>query len=180
MTESGPKIAPLDEYRVLVIGGADRVEFLQGQLTQDVAALATAGSLLAGWATAKGRLLAFGQLLAVGDEIWWPLPADIIDGVARRLGMFKLRAEVEINIGGQTVAGLLDLGDAPSLYLAGQSIDLVEQPQALDDGSVVARLIGDPERAWLIGPAAEIVDLLNRQPFCCDRAGFTDRHGARD
>ena len=91
-----------------VIGGPDRVDFLQGQLTQDIAALVETGSGLAGWATAKGRLLAFGQLLTIGEEFWWPLPTDIVDGVARRLGMFKLRANVSISVADVPVAGAAD------------------------------------------------------------------------
>ena len=76
--ENSIKITRLDGFRVLVIGGADRVEFLQGQLTQDVTVLDTAGTGLAGWATAKGRLRAAGQLIAAGNEIWCPRPTDII------------------------------------------------------------------------------------------------------
>ncbi len=83
--EKSIRIARLDSFGVLTISGADRIEFLQGQLTQDVTVLDTAGTALAGWASAKGRLLAAGQLIAAGDEIWWPLPADIIESVAKRL-----------------------------------------------------------------------------------------------
>jgi len=147
--------ARLDDFRVLVIGGPDRVEFLQGQLTQDVTLLETAGTALAGWASAKGRLLAAGQLIAAGDEIWWPLPADIVDGVAKRLQMFVLRADVKIVISAMPVTGLFDVDGSDQLKIAGQTAPVGNRPSPLADGSLIVRVIGDSNRAWLIGPAAE-------------------------
>jgi hypothetical protein len=147
--------ARLDDFRVLVIGGPDRVEFLQGQLTQDVTLLETAGTALAGWASAKGRLLAAGQLIAAGDEIWWPLPADIVDGVAKRLQIFVLRADVKIVISAMPVTGLFDVGGSDQLQIAGQTAPVGNRPSPLADGSLIVRVVGDSNRAWLIGPAAE-------------------------
>ena len=153
--ENSIKITRLDGFRVLVISGADRVEFLQGQLTQDVTILETTGTALAGWASAKGRLLAVGQLIAVGDEIWWPLPADIAEGIAKRLQMFVLRADVKIVISTMPVAGLFGIGGADELQIAGQAMQLDNRPGQLADGSVITRVSGDPDRGWLLGPAAE-------------------------
>ena len=51
------RIARLEGFRVLILSGPDRIEFLQGQLTQDLSLLENAGSALSGWASAKGRLL---------------------------------------------------------------------------------------------------------------------------
>jgi len=152
------KITRLDGFRVLVIGGPDRVEFLQGQLTQDVTTLEAAGTALAGWATAKGRMLAVGQLIAAGDQIWWPLPTDIIESVARRLQMFVLRAQVKIVQSEMPVAGIFDIGALDGLDIAGENVSLDDRPQQLEDGSLVVRVTGDPDRAWLLGPAVALTE----------------------
>jgi len=159
-TDENPiKITRLTDFRMLVIGGPDRVDFLQGQLTQDVTTLESAGTALAGWATAKGRLLAVGQLIAVGDEIWWPLPADIVASVARRLQMFVLRAQVKIVQSEMPIAGIFGLGELDALDIAGENISLDDRPHQLTDGSLIVRVTGDRDRAWLSGPAAEVSGL---------------------
>ena len=145
----------LDTFCMLIISGPDRADFLQGQLTQDILKLETAGTALAGWASAKGRLLAVGQLIATDDEIWWPLPADIIDGIEKRMKMFVLRARVKIVQSTMPVSGILGIHELDRLQIAGATVPLEDQPSRLVDGSIVVRVIGDPDRAWLIGPAAE-------------------------
>ncbi|TDJ48568.1 MAG: folate-binding protein [Gammaproteobacteria bacterium] len=160
----------LDRHQLLRISGEDRIEFLQGQLTQDVDRIDPRHSRLAGWTTAKGRLLAVGQLLPGPEALWWPLPADIIDGIARRLGLFVLRAKVEIAVMNFAVAGLIGLAADAPLTLG--NLELPVEPGAAASADepgagelIVARLIGDPTRAWLCGPAEHVRAV-------CTQAGF--------
>ncbi len=159
MTTADPSVETstvrLKRFGVLVIEGPDRAEFLQGQLTQDVGVLESAGTAHTGWASAKGRLLACGQMMVVGDAIWWPLPTNIIDPVARRLDMFKLRANVKIGKSAVPVAGLFGIAGRDAITVADISVPLTNRPVNLPDGSCVTRVAGDPDRAWLMGPAAE-------------------------
>jgi folate-binding Fe-S cluster repair protein YgfZ len=74
----------LENYSVLQISGTERREFLQGQFTQDIDALTTGNSVLTGWTTAKGRLLAVGQLMESNSSIYLPLHADNAAKVAHR------------------------------------------------------------------------------------------------
>ena len=83
-------------FSALRIGGKDRIEFLQGQLTQDVALLSPTKPLLAGWNTAKGRLLCICWLVEWQDAIWMLLPDELRSNTAKRLKMFVLRADVDI------------------------------------------------------------------------------------
>ncbi|HJP39135.1 MAG TPA: hypothetical protein QF499_08395 [Gammaproteobacteria bacterium] len=148
-------VARLNGFQLLVISGADHVEFLQGQLTQDLAILKTSGTAHAGWASAKGRLLAAGQLIAAGDEIWWPLPADIIADVAKRLQMFVLRADVKIVISTTPISGLFGLAGKDQLRISQKTKQIGNKPILLTEQSLVVRVDGDPDRAWLIGPAGQ-------------------------
>jgi folate-binding protein YgfZ len=52
--------------------------------------------LLAGWNSAKGRLLCICWVIEWQGSIWLLLPAELRDAVARRLGMFVLRADVRV------------------------------------------------------------------------------------
>jgi hypothetical protein len=84
-------------FSALRIGGKDRIEFLQGQLTQDVALLSPTKPLLAGWNTAKGRLLCICWLVEWQDAIWMLLPDELRSNTAKRLKMFVLSADVDIS-----------------------------------------------------------------------------------
>lgn len=84
------------ELAALRISGSDRVEFLQGQLTQDVSKITPEQPALAGWTSAKGRLLLVGWLIDWEDAYSLVVPAELAPKAAQRLQMFVLRAKVSI------------------------------------------------------------------------------------
>jgi tRNA-modifying protein YgfZ len=88
---------PLTELALLRARGADATRFLQGQLTQDVARLVPQQAALAGYCSAKGRLLAT-MLLSrdADDELSLLVSADLAAGLAKRLSMFVMRAQCKI------------------------------------------------------------------------------------
>ena len=83
-------------YGLIQIRGNDAEEFLQGQLTQDVAVLGTASSLPAAWCNAKGRVIVLLRLLALQDSIGLALPTSLVDTVVQRLTLYRLRSDVSI------------------------------------------------------------------------------------
>src|SRR3546814_17590281 len=104
----------LSDLAVIEISGADAASFLHGQLSHDISSLLPGQAHLAGYSTAKARLL--------GSMVGWPvsgadvptlralLKADITDSVVKRLYMFVLRSTVKqygrdpcMDIGGQTM-----------------------------------------------------------------------------
>jgi folate-binding protein YgfZ len=82
----------------LRVSGADAREFLQGQLTQDMNRVEPARPQLAGWTSAKGRLLWAGPLLDHDGAFWLITPAALAAGIRQRLSMFVLRAAVELEL----------------------------------------------------------------------------------
>ena len=86
------------------VTGADAREFLQGQLTQDLAAVAANQPLLAGWASAKGRLLSIMQVLAWDEAIYLVMPEALCASVVSRLQMFVLRADVSLELSTLSIA----------------------------------------------------------------------------
>jgi tRNA-modifying protein YgfZ len=88
----------LPEWGVIRTSGADAASFLQSQLTQDVLGLDAHRATLAGWCSAKGRLLAsFVVWRPAPDEVLLACSADVLPAVLKRLSMFVLRAKCKLS-----------------------------------------------------------------------------------
>jgi hypothetical protein len=88
----------LGDWGVIRAQGADAASFLHGQLTQDFALLDREHARLAGFCTAKGRLLATMVGWKQGeDEILLALPAETLAATLKRLSMFVLRAKCKLS-----------------------------------------------------------------------------------
>jgi len=121
--EGSPRCAPLPGLRVLSAAGDDALAFLHGQLTQDVTGLPADAARLAGYCTAKGRLLAtlvMWRATAPDDARLHALVrADLAEALLKRLSMFVLRAKVKLSLGQLEVAGVqCDAGQLPALQAA--------------------------------------------------------------
>jgi tRNA-modifying protein YgfZ len=93
-----PVVCDLAPLAVLRVAGADAVTFLQGQLTNDVAALAHGAAQFAAWCSPKGRMLANFVVRRIDDESFdLLLPAALAVTIRKRLGMFVLRSKVTID-----------------------------------------------------------------------------------
>jgi folate-binding protein YgfZ len=82
-------------YKHITVSGADAVEFLQGQLTQDVNKLERTGKLSAAWCNPKGRVICTLTLVQKPDSIGLLIPATIAEAVLKRLTMYRMRSAVE-------------------------------------------------------------------------------------
>ncbi|WP_254914641.1 MULTISPECIES: folate-binding protein YgfZ [Pigmentiphaga] len=145
-------IAPLDHLTVLEARGADTIEFLQGQLTQDVKKLGDADARLAGYCTAKGRLLASAIVWRAQPDPADPVPrvlalvdASIAQALQKRLSMFVLRAKVKLAATPLRVAGVWRGTDAAALQAAAGGL-LPAAPWSRADL---------PDATWIAAPAAD-------------------------
>ena len=96
---------------VLRIGGADRVAFLQGLVTNDLGGLSH-GPVYAALLSAQGKYLADFILVPGDDAILLDVKATLGDDLIRRLSMYRLRADVTITPAQLSVRR--GLGPAPS------------------------------------------------------------------
>ncbi|MEE9511032.1 MAG: hypothetical protein V3V79_02860 [Gammaproteobacteria bacterium] len=136
---------------ILRVSGGDRRTFLQGQLTQDLDRLSPEKWIFSGWTSPKGRLLTIAQLFDWRDSIWLLMPADLIDDVAKRLAIYILRSDVQLE--GCTI-GIAGLGGPNSITTAQSlGITLADEPDASasTENLCVGRLAGDPTRLVAIG-----------------------------
>src|SRR5438045_9593626 len=86
----------LTRYGLLSVSGADAREFLHAQLTKDILGLPEDRAALAGWCSAKGRLLATLLVIPAQDGFLLQLARDIAPAVAKRLAMFVLRSKGKV------------------------------------------------------------------------------------
>jgi folate-binding protein YgfZ len=95
----------LTDWGVIRAQGADATSFLHGQLTHDVEHLDERSVRLAGYCSAKGRLLASLVLWRSGtDSLLLACSADLLPATLKRLSMFVLRAKCKLADAGTEVA----------------------------------------------------------------------------
>jgi tRNA-modifying protein YgfZ len=87
----------LSDWGVIRAAGPDAASFLHSQLTQDIEHLGPGRAALAGYCSAKGRLLAsFVAWKPGADEVLLACSADLLAPTLKRLSMFVLRAKCKL------------------------------------------------------------------------------------
>src|SRR5574340_477895 len=86
----------LNRYGLLSVSGEDAREFLHAQLTVNVRDLPPERAALAGWCSAKGRLLATFLVIPAPQGYLLQLARDLAPAIAKRLSMFVLRSKVKV------------------------------------------------------------------------------------
>ncbi|MFC2966676.1 CAF17-like 4Fe-4S cluster assembly/insertion protein YgfZ [Acidimangrovimonas pyrenivorans] len=161
-----------ENRRLFRITGADRQEFLQGLVSNDVAGLET-GLVYAALLTPQGKYLADFFLVPMGDAILLDVADSLADGLIRRLTMYKLRADVQIEPSGLHVSRGLGTPPAgayrdprhPALGWRAYSEAAGSEPQVDWDAIRVAHCI--PESG---------IELIPEDSFILE-AGFERLHG---
>ena len=144
----------LTDWGLIRAQGAEAAAFLHGQLTQDVQHLDAGKARLAGYCSAKGRLLATMVVWrGVGDELLLACSADLLPATLKRLSMFVLRAKCKLSdasaelplwgVAGSAAQHALDSADTLAVW--GQAcrpgVDTVRLPDAVVDGLAVPRYL---------------------------------------
>ncbi|HEX5128321.1 MAG TPA: folate-binding protein [Usitatibacter sp.] len=93
---SKPILVDLRDNALIAVSGDDATTFLQGQLTNDVAALEAGQAHWTGWCSPKGRLIASLLLVKRPEGYLAMLPAELAPAIAKRLAMFVLRSKVKV------------------------------------------------------------------------------------
>ncbi len=100
MTHTMDFFARLDDLAVLRISGKDAIDFLHGQLSNDISGMGPQDARLAAYCNPKGRML--GNLVLwrespeAGSALLALVKADVLEAVLKRLRMFVLRSKVTI------------------------------------------------------------------------------------
>jgi hypothetical protein len=113
-----PTTARLADRALIDIGGPDWRGFLQGLLTQDVVSLAPGEIRFAALLTPQGRILFDLFVIGADDGCRLDCAAHRRDALIARLGLYRLRAKVEIAPSDAPVAALWGVEAGPSRWLA--------------------------------------------------------------
>jgi len=145
------KTAELDRHGLLHLTGSDARAFLHAQLTNNIEALAADRACLAGWCSAKGRLLA--SFLVVPHEGGYllQLARDLAPPVAKRLAMFVLRSKVKLSDASQEWMQYGLWGDGCAARLEALGIPLPPEPLGVASGSGWRAVRLAAERFLLLG-----------------------------
>jgi folate-binding protein YgfZ len=131
----------LHDWGAIRAEGADAATFLHGQLTQDVLQLGEHDARLAGYCTAKGRLLASGVLWRGGSgELLLVCSADILAQTIKRLSMFVLRAKCRLSDTCASMALFGLAGRAATAWLGATAPAVAYRSVALSGGGQAVRL----------------------------------------
>ncbi len=181
--ESGAIVTSLDHLGLIEFTGEDTQTFLQGQLTNDTKLLTETSSQLAGYCTAKGRLLATLLLWKSPEGICGQLHAGIAASVQKRLTMYVLRSKVKVTDATAKLARLGIAGKTSETVLAPILGSLPQQAMETvqSNGFTVIRLHGAITRFEIIATPENIADLRAKLEINCAQAdaaawGWLDIH----
>ena len=159
--EAGPGLLRLEEFAALRASGEDRIDFLQGQLSQDMAVVTPSRAAPAAWCNRQGRVLCLMVAVEWGDAIFLVLPAEMAESCLSGLSRYILRAKVRMEHWPGTEGGSAHAphaGESETQPFPGVFGCAEFQPSGKDawacsgDESYCAiRLPGAGERALLLG-----------------------------
>ena len=89
-------LADLSHYALIEASGDDVVDFLQGQLTNDIKLVTNGIGQLSAYCNPKGRILANFRIFQRQDHYFLRLRSDIAETTLKRLRMFVMRSKVEL------------------------------------------------------------------------------------
>jgi folate-binding protein YgfZ len=135
------KIAVLPERAALAVGGEDRIAFLQGLVSNDVANAAPGRAVWAALLTPQGKWLADFFILMDGERLLLDCERAQLAMIQQRLTRYRLRSRVTLNDADMYVHAAWD-GDPDD--------------GGPDDGGIAARDPRLPEAGWRMLSAAPL------------------------
>lgn len=153
------KFIHLNTLSTIKVEGDDRVQFLQGQLTQDMNLIALDHALFSGFCNPKGRVLAFMLCYMDQASIHIQIDSSVEESFLKRLKMYVLRSKVSMSllgdqftcIGFMGFKALLDQGiRPPKSYL-----DIVRSHDVM-----IMRVGKNTERFQLMGEASKVTSFM--------------------
>jgi tRNA-modifying protein YgfZ len=122
----------------LVVSGADRASYLQGLLTNDIAALKAGHGCYAAYLTAQGRMIADLHVYELGDVILLTMEGDTKETVLSKLDQLIFSEDVQLGDVTNTFAQIALIGPEAAATLS-----------ALITGTTAAALTGLPDHGNL-------------------------------
>ncbi|MEJ2592854.1 MAG: folate-binding protein YgfZ [Candidatus Thiodiazotropha sp.] len=151
----------LSHFGLIRVAGEDAEQFLQGQLTNDMRQVTDGHSNLAGWCTAKGRMLANFRCFRRDGDYYLQTPAENLPAVLKRLGMYVLRSKVTLTDASDELArmGITGACAEPVLETVFDNLPDAANEVVHQAALSLIRLPGAQARFELVGPADQLADI---------------------
>ena len=153
------KFIVLDKTSTIRVEGDDRIQFLQGQLTQDINLISQDKALYAGFCNPKGRVLAFMLCYATQNSIYIQLESSIKESTLKKLKMYVLRSKVSLNLLEETFTSIGFLGSNVLFELDIQTpknyLDIVQYHDIM-----IIRIGKNSERYQLMGETSKVNEFI--------------------
>ena len=153
------KFIVLDKTATIRVEGDDRIQFLQGQLTQDINLISQDKALYAGFCNPKGRVLAFMLCYAAHESIHIQLDNSIKESILKKLKMYVLRSKVSLNLLEETFISIGFLGSNVLFELDIQTpknyLDIVQYHDIM-----IMRIGKNSERYQLMGETSKVNEFI--------------------
>jgi folate-binding protein YgfZ len=130
----------------IVVSGRDRATYLQGLLTNDIAALTAGRGCYAAYLTAQGRMITDLLVYELGDVILLTVPGDVKTAVLAKLDQFIFSEDVALGDVTGTFSQLAVVGPAAAGLLAGilQGVTADQLAALREHGSIRASFDTQP------------------------------------
>jgi folate-binding protein YgfZ len=156
----------LSDLGIIQAEGADAASFLHGQFSQDVSGQMPHEARLAGYCSAKGRMLAsLLNLRPAPDQILMLTDSQVLPGLLKRLSMFVMRSKAKLSDAGSTLAVVGLLGAPAAAHLGDVAELACWTVQPFQSGWLVAlpEVLGAKRWYW-VGPQAQAQALVAALP----------------
>lgn len=171
-------LCDLSHLGVVRVGGEDAPVFLQGQLTNDIRGVDTDHSQLSAMCSPKGRMLAAFRIFERNGEFHLSLPRPVMESTLKRLKMFVLRSQVEIEDVSDALVHFGFAGPDAEERLrtaAGEAPGGPDEVMHIDDATIVR--IPDPlPRFEIVAPTETAQRLWERLSESAQAAGVDTWH----
>jgi folate-binding protein YgfZ len=160
---AGDAVFDLEHLALIAVDGDDALDFLQGQLTNDLCAVTESRAQQSAWCSPKGRVLTCLLVFRHGQRLMLQLPRSLVDQTVKRLRMFVLRARVTLEDVSDRWARIGIVGSRAESCLrdlVGELPGQVDGVRAAKDVTII-RLRGRRPRYEVIGDPSVIGSLMN-------------------
>ena len=153
------KFIVLDKTATIRVEGDDRIQFLQGQLTQDINLVSQDKALYAGFCNPKGRVLAFMLCYVAHESIHIQLDNSIKESILKKLKMYVLRSKVSLNLLEETFTSIGFVGTKAlverNIQIPKNHLDIVQYQDVM-----IIRVGQDSERYQLMGETSKVNEFI--------------------
>jgi len=152
------KFIILDKTSTIKVEGDDRVQFLQGQLTQDINLISQNKALYAGFCNSKGRMLAFMLCYLNHESIHIQIDSSIQEFILQKLKMYILRSKVSLKLANET---FLCIGFVGSKALLTKNIQPPKNYlDIIHSDDIMIMRLGKDDRYQLMGETSKVNEFM--------------------